>query len=101
MSNLILFILSSYGLSSILIDSEIGKSIRPIFNYIPLIGKAVNKECFQCVGLWSGLACSPILWWNHWFPLSLGCGLAASAISPVLATACKWFHDEYMLNQLK
>jgi hypothetical protein len=75
MEQLILFCLASVGLTLIIVESKL---LEPLRARLPEPW-VTGIRCYQCVGVWSGLACGPLISWN---PLIiLCCGYAASFLS--------------------
>src|SRR6516165_10363152 len=106
MSYLFLFIISSYGLTAIVIDSEIGESIIRILQPIPFVGKAAAKRCYMCMGFWSGVMCSSLVYpiYGKWYELpfiTVFAGFAASGMCPLIAGFKAWFDTEELLKQFR
>lgn len=79
-TNLILFILASVGLTSIIVDSDIMRPVRELLQ--KTLPASVYKlfECYQCTGFWSGIINGFILLSVN--PLILlTCGFAGSLVS--------------------
>lgn len=106
MSNLILFLITSFGLTEIVINSDMGEIIRKWLKPIPLVGRAADKRCYLCLGFHAGWFLSPILWpiceswWYAPFLSFLG-SLAASAACPIIGTLKSWIEFEYQVSQLR
>lgn len=68
MNALVLFILSSIGLTHIVVDGSIFQPIRDVLKKILPTKVYTVFECYQCAGTWCGLICGAMLFevtvWN-------------------------------------
>lgn len=82
-SDLLFFAFATMGLSNVIVESDIAEPIRSWWeeNTTDFFKEAIR--CHQCVGWWSGLLCSFLLFkLSFWFiPIALGCAFAGSFLS--------------------
>lgn len=82
MINLVLFCLSTIGLTNIILDSSLFAPVRHfIQDRIPPKVYEVF-ECHQCMGTWCGFLMGGILLANNFFEV-LACGFAGSFLATV------------------
>lgn len=82
---LIMFVLSTIGLTNILVHGSIFDFIRnPLRDLLKKINKDYMLDCYECVGFWAGLICGLIFFfqpmWSTVF-IVLSCGWAGSLLS--------------------
>lgn len=97
MTNLILFVLATIGLTNILIYGSILDGLRAkIFEILP---EKVSKvlTCYQCTGFWSGLFCGFTLLTHNFFGV-LMCGFAGSFVSHLAAIVVEYLEANSMVN---
>ena len=84
MTPFLLFVLSSVGMTFIIVDSTIMEPVRLRLKQI--LPEYIYKvfECYQCSGFWCGIISGLILLTHNIFELAL-CGCAASFLSVLCA----------------
>lgn len=109
MLNFILFVLSTIGLSSILVESVVFEPFRAwlkttdknhnlLIYFKPKLSKIFS--CFQCMGFWTGLFCGLIL--VSFNPIIiLCCGFAGSFLSPFSSTLINYLEAQTLINMDK
>ena len=96
MTNLIMFVLGTIGLTNILIYGSILDDVRQwVFEHIPT--KVSNVlTCYQCTGFWSGLFIGYILL-THNILATLVCGFAGSFVSHFAAVLVEYLEANSMV----
>lgn len=101
MVNLILYILSCIGLSTILVESAIFEPFRAWLkkDKDSKLKIFVSKifSCLQCMGFWTGLVCGMFLMPFNVFTI-LCCGFAGSFISPFSALVYTYLEAAALVN---
>lgn len=78
----ILYVLSTIGLTLLMVDSTI---LEPMRNYLKSkLPASVYKvfECYQCMGFWAGIACA-LIFISFNPAVVFGCGCAGSYIAMI------------------
>jgi hypothetical protein len=91
LSNIILFILASIGMTHIIVDGNIFESTRSwLKKHLPEHVYSLF-ECYQCTGFWCGVIVGYFIiavfqpWWIQ-FPITFFCGCASSYLSVLAIT---------------
>jgi hypothetical protein len=77
MENLLFFLIAGYGLTNIVVKSDIAYRFREMFKKIPFFYNLFN--CVTCFGFWAGVGLSFYFEYNCFFA-----GFAISGISTIL-----------------
>ena len=115
LSNVLLFVLASIGLSHIVVDGKILLKFREIMHKILPECMYEVFTCYQCSGVWCGLFCGYFLiardfgvdesWWIT-ATITFMCGCAGSFLSSFGAIyinllEAKWFATESVRDEQK
>jgi hypothetical protein len=87
----ILFIVSSIGLTHILIDGSIFEPLRNfVIKYLP---KYISSgfTCYMCLGFWMSMVCAWLVFDDINIKQILACGFAGSFLSMLGAVIITWF----------
>lgn len=99
--NLIMFILSTIGLTNIVVDSLIMEGFRNFVKRataklgIPFMGKAT--ECPVCFGVYSGILMG-LIWISYNPFIVIACGCAGSFISNASVVVLNWLEAATIVN---
>ena len=101
MVNLILFIVSTIGMTHIIVDGSILERFRIFFKeyskklYVPTLGSIV--DCYLCSGTWCGFLMGYI--WISKDPLEVfACGCAGGFLANFAATVSNWIESATIMN---
>jgi hypothetical protein len=92
MSEIILFLISAFGLSMIVIDSSLFEPVRNFLKGI-MVAKAYELfECYLCFGVWAGWMIAPVFIELDGVSHLICLGFAAGAFSFVSHKIVKLIH---------
>lgn len=100
-ANLILFILSSIGMTHVIVDGSIMEWFRTLVKDvtakigIPKFGGVV--DCYLCCGTWCGMLMG--VTWLTYSPLQiLGCGFAGGFLANAAVVLLNWLEASTIVN---
>ena len=104
MAQLILWMIMAYGMTNIIVESEISKKVKDFMESFthPFIIKMLN--CYQCAGFWAGIVVTTGCLLTHnclfenWFYVFMG-GCASSFVSTFFAIFQTYLEANSMVKE--